>query len=78
GVGVRGMGGIPRGESRELGGGAGMTGLLANFLPGAGGAGVSGGGARLQGIQRFANPATLSSILGNIQKVLGMAQQFTP
>ncbi|WP_144486559.1 VrrA/YqfQ family protein [Bacillus pumilus] len=78
GGGVRGMGGIPGGESRALGGGAGMKGMLAKFLPGAGGAGVSGGGAGLQGIQSFANPATLSSMLGNVQKVLGMAQQFTP
>ncbi|MCY9671440.1 YqfQ family protein [Bacillus pumilus] len=78
GGGVRGIGGIPGGESRALGGGAGMKGMLAKFLPGAGGAGVSGGGAGLQGIQSFANPATLSSMLGNVQKVLGMAQQFTP
>lgn len=67
GGGVRGMGGIPGGESRALGG-AGMKGMLAKFLPGAGGAGVSGGGAGLQGIQSFANPATLSSMLGNVQK----------
>lgn len=78
GGGLRGMGGIPGGESRTLGGGAGIKGMLAKFLPGAGGAGVSGGGAGLQGIQSFTNPATLSSMLGNVQKVLGMAQQFTP
>ena len=78
GGGLRGMGGIPGGESRALGGGAGIKGMLAKFLPGAGGAGVSGGGAGLQGIQSFTNPATLSSMLGNVQKVLGMAQQFTP
>ncbi|AOC56124.1 MULTISPECIES: VrrA/YqfQ family protein [Bacillus] len=78
GGGIRGMGGMPGGESRALGGGTGMKGMLAKFLPGAGGAGVSGGGAGLQGIQSFTNPATLSSMLGNVQKVLGMAQQFTP
>ncbi|KEP27071.1 VrrA/YqfQ family protein [Bacillus zhangzhouensis] len=78
GGGLRGMGGIPGGESRALGGGAGIKGMLAKFLPGAGGAGISGGGAGLQGIQSFTNPATLSSMLGNVQKVLGMAQQFTP
>ncbi|KPN15643.1 spore coat protein [Bacillus australimaris] len=78
GGGLRGMGGIPGGESRALGGGAGIKGMLSKFLPGAGGAGVSGGGAGLQGIQSFTNPATLSSMLGNVQKVLGMAQQFTP
>ncbi|MEH7294977.1 MULTISPECIES: VrrA/YqfQ family protein [Bacillus] len=80
GGGLRGMGGIPGGESRALGGGAGIKGMLAKFLPGAGGAGISGagGGAGLQGIQSFANPANLSSMLGNVQKVLGMAQQFTP
>ncbi|MBD3860611.1 spore coat protein [Bacillus sp. 28A-2] len=77
GGGLRGMGGIPGGESRALGG-TGIKGMLAKFLPGAGGAGVSGGGAGLQGIQSFTNPATLSSMLGNVQKVLGMAQQFTP
>lgn len=80
GGGLRGMGGIPGGESRALGGGAGIKGMLAKFLPGSGGAGISGagGGAGLQGIQSFANPANLSSMLGNVQKVLGMAQQFTP
>ncbi|MFS0655287.1 VrrA/YqfQ family protein [Bacillus sp. 179-C3.3 HS] len=80
GGGLRGVGGIPAGESRALGGGAGIKGMLAKFLPGAGGAGISGGGAGagLQGIQSFANPATLSSMLGNVQKVLGVAQQFTP
>ncbi|MGX9290219.1 VrrA/YqfQ family protein [Bacillus sp. A015] len=78
GGGLHGMGGISGGESRALGGGAGIKGMLAKFLPGAGGAGVSGGGAGLQGIQSFTNPATLSSMLGNVQKVLGMAQQFTP
>ncbi|MBG9911129.1 spore coat protein [Bacillus xiamenensis] len=78
GGGLRGMGGIPGGESRALGGGAGIKGMLAKFLPGAGGAGISGGGAGLQGIQSFTNPATLSSMLGNVQKILGMAQQFTP
>ncbi|TYS28185.1 VrrA/YqfQ family protein [Bacillus pumilus] len=78
GGGLRAMGGIPGGESRALGG-AGIKGMLAKFLPGgAGGAGISGGGAGLQGIQSFTNPATLSSMLGNVQKVLGMAQQFTP
>lgn len=78
GGGLRGMGGVPAGESRALGGGAGIKGMLAKFLPGAGGAGISGGGAGLQGIQSFTNPATISSMLGNVQKVLGMAQQFTP
>ncbi|BBP90770.1 hypothetical protein BsIDN1_43880 [Bacillus safensis] len=65
------MGGIPGGESRALGGGAGIKGMLSKFLPGAGGAGVSGGGAGLQGIQSFTNPATLSSMLGNVQKCSG-------
>ncbi|MEI4789309.1 YqfQ family protein [Bacillus sp. FJAT-53060] len=78
GGGLREMGGVPVGESRALGGGAGIKGMLTKFLPGAGGAGISGGGAGLQGIQSFTNPATLSSMLGNVQKVLGMAQQFTP
>ncbi|CAM5492219.1 hypothetical protein BSAF29S_05509 [Bacillus safensis subsp. safensis] len=48
GGGLPGMGGIPGGESRALGGGAGIKGMLSKFLPGAGGAGVSGGGAGLQ------------------------------
>ncbi|WP_353855214.1 VrrA/YqfQ family protein [Bacillus sp. Bos-x628] len=78
GGGLQGIGGVPAGESRALGGGAGIKGMVAKFLPGAGGAGVSGGGAGLQGLQSFTNPATISSMLGNVQKVLGMAQQFTP
>ncbi len=69
------------------GGGGGLKGMLSRFLPGSGGgsaaasapAAASGGaGAGLQGIQNLASPASLSSMLGNVQKVLGVAQQVTP
>nr|MDH3099018.1 VrrA/YqfQ family protein [Bacillus velezensis] len=65
------------------GGGGGLKGMLSRFLPGSGGgsaaasapAAASGGaGAGLQGIQNLASPASLSSMLGNVQKVLGVAQ----
>ncbi|MEC2307191.1 VrrA/YqfQ family protein [Bacillus atrophaeus] len=68
-------------ESRN-GLGGGLKGMLSKFLPGAGGTGApgaaAGGGSGLQGIQNLANPASLSSMLSNVQKVLGMAQQVTP
>ncbi len=66
------------------GGGGGLKGMLSRFLPGSGGgsaaasapAAASGGaGAGLQGIQNLASPASLSSMLGNVQKVLGVARR---
>ncbi|MBT2574398.1 hypothetical protein J7E26_10595 [Bacillus sp. ISL-51] len=67
------------------GAGGGLKGMLSKFLPGSGGGAASapaaasgGASAGLQGIQNLASPASLSSMLGNVQKVLGMAQQVTP
>ncbi|MEC1261202.1 VrrA/YqfQ family protein [Bacillus swezeyi] len=71
--------------------GGGIQGLLSKFLPGGSaasggtgaglggtGAGLGGTGSGLGGIQGLANPASLSSLLGNVQKALGVAQQVTP
>ncbi|KAA6482166.1 VrrA/YqfQ family protein [Bacillus swezeyi] len=64
--------------------GGGIQGLLSKFLPsgsaasGGTGAGLGGTGSGLGGIQGLANPASLSSLLGNVQKALGVAQQVTP
>lgn len=64
--------------------GGGIQGFLSKFLPGGSaasggtGTGLGGAGTGLGGIQNFANPASISSMLGNVQKALGVAQQVTP
>ncbi|QHZ47692.1 VrrA/YqfQ family protein [Bacillus sp. NSP9.1] len=66
--------------------GGGIQGFLSKLLPGGSaagggtGAGFGGGGAGsgLGGIQGLANPSSISNMLGNVQKALGVAQQVTP
>lgn len=76
----------PMGAAQEQAGargGGGIQGLLSKILPGSAasggtGAGLGGTGSGLGGIQGLANPATISNMLGNVQKALGVAQQVTP
>lgn len=74
----------PMGAAQQQAGarGGGIQGLLSKFLPGSAasggtGAGLGGTGSGLGGIQGLANPSTISNMLGNVQKALGVAQQVT-
>ncbi|MFT0800140.1 VrrA/YqfQ family protein [Bacillus swezeyi] len=67
---------LPGGSAASGGTGASLGGTGAGL--GGTGAGLGGTGSGLGGIQGLANPASLSSLLGNVQKALGVAQQVTP